>query len=228
MKKFVCLTVVVVLAIIALMSTAAFAGSSSKFAAQVSSVALVPGTTSLDWTKVLSTSIKTPNKKDLLIGASFETGLYTKTVVKSSMGALDTSTAVAGIKIMVTVDGVTVSPGEVIYDKRAQTLSAKLGGILTSCQDLNQDGIIDILTECTFTDEEIGLILDTMAAHHFNFVAADLNTPGDHSVEVWARIDTLSQSTAGLAEASALVGKGSLTVEEVKATNAADGIVFLE
>lgn len=227
MKKFVSLTVVVVLAIIALMSAVAFAGPSSKFSAQVSTIALVPGTTSLDWSKVLSTSIKTPNKKDLLIGASFETGLYTKTVVKSSMGTLDTSTAVAGIKIMVTVDGAIVSPGEVIYDKRAQTLSAKLGGILTSCQDLNLDGIIDILTECTFTDEEIGLILDTMGAHHFNFVAANL-VPGDHIVEVWAKIDTLSQSTAGLAEASALVGKGSLTVEEVKATNAADGIVFLE
>ncbi len=211
-----------------LMITSAFAGPSSKFAAQVSTVALVPETANLDWAKVLQTKIKTPNKKDLLIGASFETGLYTKTVVKSSGGTLDTSSATAGIKIKVVIDGVTVvAPGEVVYDKRAQTLSAKLGGILETCQDLSSDGIIDIITECTFSDEEIELILETMGAHHFNFVAANLE-PGDHIVEVWAKIETLTSSIAGLAEAKALVGKGSLTVEEVRATNAPDGIEFLE
>ena len=211
-----------------LMITSAFAGPSSKFAAQVSTVALVPETANLDWAKVLQTKIKTPNKKDLLIGASFETGLYTKTVVKSSGGTMDTSSATAGIKIKVVIDGVTVvAPGEVVYDKRAQTLSAKLGGILETCQDLSGDGIIDIITECTFTDEQIELILETMGAHHFNFVAANLE-PGEHIVEVWAKIESLTSSIAGLAEAKALVGKGSLTVEEVRATNAPDGIEFLE
>ena len=205
----------------------ALAGPSSKFAAQVSSVTLVPETADLAWAKVLETTIKTPNKKDLLIGASFETGLYTKTLVKSSGGTLDTSSATAGIKIKVLIDGVEARPGEVIYDKRAQTLSAKLGGILETCSDTNGDGIIDILTECTFSDEEIELILDTMAAHHFNFVAANLG-PGVHTVEVWAKIETLTSSIAGLADAKALVGKGSLTVEEVRATNSPDGIVFLE
>ena len=205
----------------------ALAGPSSKFAAQVSSVALVPETANLAWAKVLETTIKTPNKKDLLIGASFETGLYTKTLVKSSGGTLDTSSATAGIKIKVLIDGVEARPGEVIYDKRAQTLSAKLGGILETCSDTNGDGIIAILTECTFSDEEIELILDTMAAHHFNFVAANLG-PGVHTVEVWAKIETLTSSIAGLADAKALVGKGSLTVEEVRATNSPDGIVFLE
>ncbi len=211
-----------------LMITSAFAGPSAKFAAQVSSVALVPETANLAWAKVLKTTIKTPNKKDLLIGASFETGLYTKTVVKSSGGTLDTSSATAGITIKVVIDDVTVvAPGEVIYDKRAQTLSAKLGGILETCQDLSGDGIIDIITECTFTDEQIELILETMGAHHFNFVAANLE-PGEHIVEVWAKIESLTSSIAGLAEAKALVGKGSLTVEEVRATNAPDGIEFLE
>jgi len=115
----------------------------------------------------------------------------------------------------------------VIYDKRAQTLSAKLGGILETCADSNADGIIDVMTECTFQPEEIEFILDTMAAHHFNFVAANV-APGSHTVEVWAKIETLSSSQAGLAEAKALVGKGSLTVEEVKATNTPEGITFLE
>ncbi|RPJ09799.1 MAG: hypothetical protein EHM36_04015 [Deltaproteobacteria bacterium] len=229
MKKFA--TIMAVVLVSAFIGGVAFAAPASKFAAQVSSVALVDWTTATTgqdgYTRVLYTTIKTPNKKDLLVGASFETGLYTKTLVKSSAGILDTSTAVAGIKIKVSVDGVAVNPGEVIYDKRAQTLSAKLGGILESCTDANGDGTIDILTECTFSDEEIELILDTMGAHHFNFVAANLE-PGNHVVEVWAKIETLTQAAAGLADAKALVGKGSLTVEEVKATNTSDGIVFLE
>ncbi len=225
MKKFGYLTIAVAVSV--LIGTVAFAAPSSKFSAQVSSVALVTWTTALDWHKVLQTTIKTPNKKDLLIGASFETGLYTKTSAKSVSGTLDTSSATAGINILVTIDNVACKPGEVIFDKRAQTLSAKLGGILTSAIDSNGDGIIDILTEATYLPEEIELILDTMAAHHFNFVAANLQ-PGDHIVQVWAKIETLTSSMAGLAEAKALVGKGSLIVEEVRATNSPDGIVFLE
>ena len=205
----------------------ALAGPSSKFAAQVSSVALIAPTDDLAYQKVLETTIKTPNKKDLLIGASFETGLYTKTSVKSMNGGLDTSSATAGIKIKVLIDGAEAQPGEVIYDKRAQTLSAKLGGYFSDCVDANGDGIIDVTTECVLNPEEIELILDTMAAHHFNFVAANL-TPGVHTVAVWAKIETLTSSIAGLADAKALVGKGSLTVEEVRATNSPDGIVFLE
>ncbi len=225
MKKFGYL--IIAMAVLFSMEAVAFAAPASKFSAQLSSVALVPWTTALDWHKVLQTTIKTPNKKDLLIGASFETGLYTKTSAKSTAGTLDTSSATAGIKILVTVDNVAARPGEVIFDKRAQTLSAKLGGILTSATDLNGDGIIDILTEAAYLPEEIELILDTMAAHHFNFVTANLE-PGTHVVQVWAKIETLTSSMAGLAEAKALVGKGSLTVEEVKATNMPDGIVFLE
>ena len=225
MKKLGYLMIAVAVSV--LIGTVAFAAPSAKFSAQVSSVALVPWTTALDWHKVLQTTIKTPNKKDLLIGASFETGLYTKTSVKSVSGILDTSSATAGIKILVTIDGIAAKPGEVIFDKRAQSLSAKLSGILTSATDLNRDGIIDILTEATYLPEEIELILDTMAAHHFNYVAANLE-PGNHTVQVWAKIETLTSSMAGLAEAKALVGKGSLTVEEVKATNMPDGIVFLE
>lgn len=229
MKKIAFLTMTVAASILFVMAPFVFAGPASKFAAQVSSVVLVEQTTAQDWTKVLYTTIKTPNKKDLLIGASFETGLYTKTSVKSASGVLDTSSAMAGIKIVVIIDdnwANPVKPGEVIFDKRTQTLSAKLGGFQT-CSDVNGDGVIDILTECTLQPEEIELILDTMAAHHFNFVAANLQ-PGEHKVEVWAKIESSSSSLAGLADAKALVGKGSLTVEEVKATNAPDGIVFLE
>lgn len=208
-------------------AASAFAAPSAKFSAQVSSVALVDKTDNLGWSKVLETTLKTPNKKDLLIGASFETGLYTQTLVKSSAGIKDTSNATAGLKIRVLIDGVEAKPGEVIFDKRSQTLSATLGGYYTNCVDDNGDGIIDVMTECLLLPEEIELILDTMAAHHFNFVLANLLS-GDHKIVVEAAIDSSTSAQNGSASATALVGKGSLTVEEVRATNAPDGITFLE
>jgi len=105
----------------------------------------------------------------------------------------------------------------VVFDKRAQTLSATLGGF-QSCVDLNGDGVIDVATECTLTDEEIELILDTMAAHHFNFMAANL-PPGNHTLEVQVGIGVDTSFGAGSASATAGVGRGSLTVEEVRAIN---------
>lgn len=227
--------IAVAFGILVLATSPVMAGPASKFAAEVSSVALVckdtkspcEGVSNLGWTKVLETVIKTPNKKDLLIGVSFETGLYTQTLVKSSGGTKDTSNATATLKIRVKVDGNPAKPGDVVYDKRSQTLSAVLGGYYANCLDENEDGIIDVTSECDLLPEEIELILDTMAAHHFNFVVANL-LPGEHTVKVEAMIDTDTSYQSGSASATALVGKGSLTVEEVRATNSPDGIVFLE
>lgn len=229
MKNFISLlSVAAVVATFA--ATPALAGPSSKFSAEVSNVTLVPMQAAPSpWKTVLSTTIKTPNKKDLLIGASFETGLYTQTQVKGKLGSTDTSSASATLKVRLLIDKREnyAYPHWVVYDKRAQTLSATLGGVISSCQDLNGDGVIDVATECTVTDEMIELILDTMAAHHYNFVAANL-TPGDHTVEVQVSIDTSAGSGAGTASAMAGVGRGSLTVEEVRATNMPDGIEFLQ
>ncbi len=228
MKKYGFLVIAV---LVTFFATSAFAGPSAKFSAQVSKVTLITWKTVNGFEReILSTSIKTPNKKDLLIGVSLETGLYTNTLVKDKYtGALDTSdtsNAVAGIKIEVLLDGKPVAPSPVIYDRRDQILSAKLGGILSACTDLDGDGHIT-LDECTLLDEEIQLILDTMGAHHFNFVAPNVS-PGEHTLTVVATIEIKATYQNGYAEAKALVGKGSLTVEEVRATNAPDGITFLE
>lgn len=203
-----------------------YAQPASKGSANVSSVALIQATTQThSWDPVLSTTIKTPNQKDLLIGVSLETGLYTQTLVKSSGGTKDTSNATAGIQIRVLVDGVQAAPGEVTYDKRSQTLSATLGGYFANCTDANGDGIIDVLTECDLLPEEIELILDTMAAHHFNFVLANL-APGDHSIVVQAEIQSSNSAQTGSSSAWATIGKGSLTVEEIRAVNSPEGIVL--
>ncbi len=232
-------------ALVAFVAVPAFAGPASKFAVNVRDLTIVPATGGVGYTTVLSTTIKTPNKKDLLIGVSFETGLFTKTTVKSRNGATDTETATATLKVRVLVDNQQlnpeVAPKEVVYDHRLQTLSATLGGVISECTDtddfsvvdgvcvdntpgvLTPDGTITVQCECVVTDEIIELILDTMAAHHFNFVAKNL-PPGDHTVQV--QVQGTTSATSADAEATVTVGRGSLTVEEVRATNSPDGVVF--
>ncbi len=227
MKKLLAVSAAVAM-LAALGITQASAQASSKFAAVASDVALVAPTQSQGWTTVMSTWIKTPNKKDLLIGGSLETALYTETVVKSANREADTSTAGATLDVRLVVDGQPgyAYPEEVTYDKRVQTLTAKLGGELARCTDTSGDGVIDAETECPLT-LEIGLILDTMAAHHYNFVAPNME-PGVHRCEIQVRIDTQEAFTSGTARAWAAVGRGSFTIEEVRARNAEDGIEFVD
>ena len=223
MKKF-----VAILALSLLATTSAFAAS-AKFTANVGTVAVVSpllATNDADgWTTVLSGQIHTATPKDLLIGVSLETSLLTDTLVKSSGGVKDSSTAEAGIEVKVLVDGIEAAPGVVIFDKRKQVLSATLGGYYTNCTDDNLDGITDVLTECDLAPEEIGLLLDTTAAHHFNFIQADLGQ-GVHNVVVKSKISNNNVFANGTASSSALLGKGSLSVEEVQAVNSTDGIVL--
>ena len=234
MKKFI--SVFAIVTVFAMFgATPAFPLASSKFAADVSDITLIPNSSSNAAPKtVLRTTIKTPNKKDLLIGVSLETALFTQTQVKSKGGTPDSASASATLEVSVLLDGKRFNPTDrsgafppkVVFDKRAQTLSATLGGF-QSCVDSNGDGVIDVTTECTLTEEEIELILDTMAAHHFNFMAKNLD-PGTHTLEVKVGIGVDTSSGAGIASATAGVGRGSLTVEEVRATNFPDGIEFLQ
>src|SRR5262245_22338352 len=115
---------------------ASYAGTpSAKFTASLSSAVLVPATTAQDWKTVLSTTIKTPNKKDLLLGGSLETSLFTRTQVSGKNGTFDTATANAQVEVQILIDGSPAFPGTVIYDRRKQTLSAVLGGVIGTCQD---------------------------------------------------------------------------------------------
>jgi hypothetical protein len=174
------------------------------------------------WTKVLSTELKnsgTPT--DLVIGLSFETMLYTETVVKSKGGDKSSSTASAEINMKVFVDGVLAVPGDVTFDKREQTLWAKLSGV-SECIDGSVDGIADNIInydECELTDEEIGLILDTKSAHTFNFLANNIGS-GGHTIEAYAQLVAdgvvVAEGTAsGTHDESAVLGKGTLSVWEV-------------
>ncbi len=167
------------------------------------------------FTKVLTTSLKNSGEpKDLVIGLSFETSLFTMTMVQSQKGKRSSSVADAEIEMYVTVDGVPALPGTVTFDKRKQELWASLGGVM-DCSDMDGDLIVSF-DECTFTDEEIGLILDTKAAHTFNFLAYNIGS-GSHVIEAYARLRRNAQVVEGTgdADANASLGKGTLSVWEV-------------
>ncbi|TKB50580.1 hypothetical protein FCL40_05365 [Ferrimonas sediminicola] len=176
------------------------------------------------FTKVLSTELKNSGTpKDLVIGLSFETSLFTETVVASKNGNKTTSMADATIEMKVYVDGVPAAPGTVIFDKRTQTLWAKLGGSL-DCTDTNGDSIVSF-DECLVTEEEIGLILDTRAAHTFNFLAYNIGS-GSHTIEAYAKLSKDGEVVVenpedgyGSTNASASLGKGTLSVWEVHGSN---------
>jgi hypothetical protein len=216
MQKLISLTVlVIVLAGLAFGGAAAQSSQpSSKVTAAVSTITILqPAEGETDWTTILSNNLKTPNQKDLFVDVSLECGLYTDTLVKSAGGTKDTAKAEAGVYVQVLVDDVPMYPGEVVFCRRTQTLTALFGGIL-NCTDTNGDGVITV-DECTLTPEELELVLDTMNANSFNFVLDDLG-PGVHTVAVQARISTKEEAGAGMADAKATIGKGSVTVESVR------------
>src|SRR6266566_1490072 len=197
---------------------------SSKVTAKTANLTLLPPTTTQgEWHTVLANSIKTANQKDLFISASFEVGLYTDTLVRSKLMVSDTSTAKADVKVRVVLDLGTgaervVEPGEVVYGRRSQTLSATLEGAIAGCLSVvtNLDGSLGIvLNQACVQPEVIDLILDTLDAASFNFVAVDV-PQGVHTISVQAQIDSSGTVQNGTFEAKGLVGKGAVTVESVR------------
>jgi hypothetical protein len=197
--------------------TGAALAQSAKADLKVGTMANVQGAIAA-WQKVASGTIKTSAVSDLLLGVSMETTLYTNTVVASKNYEKSSSTAEAGIEVLVKIDGVEAQPGAVTFDRRKQTMAAVLDGF--SCTDTNQDGIVTY-DECSLTPEEIQLILDTTGSHHFNFAQANVGV-GTHNIEVFARMKTYAEGsgpTLGSASANAFIGKGSLAVESVRMVN---------
>ena len=210
MQKFMKIVVASTL-VLGLGAVSAMAEASAKATAAVSSVNLINSTEDHSWSTILSNSIKTANQKDLFIDASLECGLYTDTTVKSKGSVKDTSTAEATVQVQVLIDGVEAAPGVVTFCKRKQELEAELQGVLELC---TLEGATE-LSLCVTDEETIRLMLETMNANSFNFIAENL-TAGTHMIEVQARIGTTSASMLGAATATAMIGKGSVTIESVR------------
>ena len=192
---------------------------SSKVTAKTADLTLLPKTNGTGgWQTVLANTIKTANQKDLFINASFEVGLFTQTLSSSKNNQSDTSTATANVQVQVLLDGKVVQPGQVVFGRRTQTLTATLEGAIAGCLSLvtNADGSVSIVVDQTcVTPETIELILDSMDASSFNFVAVDV-PQGVHTVSVQARIDTTGSAQTGSWSAFGTAGKGTVTVESVR------------
>jgi hypothetical protein len=185
-------------------------------------------------------TIKVPQGKELLVGVSAEIGLVTDTSVKGKNGGEAKALAGAAGYVIVVAhntdgsgDGATAAPGEVILSGRVQELEARLGGVIESCTDGDLDGTIVVADDCIVTDEEISLMQETLAAHHFNFILPDLpqgtyDITAYFTTNAWGEIDICevgdtfceedpSGSVTASAYAKAYVGKYSLTVQQVRA-----------
>ena len=253
MKRFL---ISIVLASV-MLSASAFAGPSAKFAATygndgpylesmvVITDADVDTGPTFDFNAGYTfATIKVPQDKELLVGLSAEVGLVTDTSIKGKNGGAAKAIAGAGAWVAVfacPVEGGDCTelalPGPVALSQRIQTLSATLGGVIESCEDLNDDGTIDVKTECEVTDEEIGLALDTLASHHFNFVLPNMDQ-GEYNIIGFfvtgamgaVDIDELSVEVGGTVSGStfakAFIGNYMLTVQQVRA--AKGGIIELD
>jgi hypothetical protein len=177
-------------------------------------------------------TIKVPQSKELLVGVSAEVLLITDTSIKGKDGGSARALAYAGAEATVAAcpvgggDCEIAAPGSVILADRFQTLEGTLGGVLTNCTDSNDDGDVD-LSDCELTDEEIGLVLDTLSSHHFNFVLPNMDQ-GDYDIVAVFGTEACNEiSSDGDAEAFAFavaaIGKSMVTVQQVRATK--DGII---
>jgi len=200
------------------------AGPSAKFAFSTSELSLISQTSGTNgWVSILAAPIKTPASKELYVDASLEAGLYTQTLVRSKNNKKDTSTASVAIQVRALIDGQPMPPGTVTYAARTQTLSATLEGAIAGCLSTvnNPDGTSSIiLDQDCVTPEEIELILSTLSAASFNFVATNVPV-GEHMISLQARISSSTSVQEGTATAEGLVGKGTMIVQTVRATRGA-------
>jgi len=215
--------------------------------------ALGIGSNDSDEVATTMATIRVPQAKELLVGLSAQVSLWTSTTVKGKRGSY--SRALASAAGGVDLDACNQAsatcyrgePGHVVLSSRSQELEATLGGVIETCElelDVDLDtgtasGSFD-LSDCTVANEEIGLALSTMAAHHFNFVFPNL-PQGDY--EVVAKLSTSAaaesewdcgdiyspcsmegeEDPSATGEAYAFIGKHIMTVQTVRAVKGENG-----
>lgn len=192
------------------------------------------------WETVQTLYIKTANNKDLAIDTAFECGLTTFTGVASKNGDLGIALAAGRIRVRVAITDVDgnlnpigtpvryaeptggfLGEGEgIVYCSRLQALAAAFGGFNCTA---------DLVTGAVTCDdpELVALLLKTLEASAFNFMAAD-EPPGIKKIEIQGRGEALDAAFAfgpdarGKAFSEAFVGAGSTLVEEVRLIKDAD------
>ena len=222
MRKLFTMSLVVIL-----VATFGFADShaapASKATSQCGDIAVVKE--AAGYGTIFTQTIKVPEKKDLFVDVSLECGLTTDTKVLSKKLLQAYAEAEASVMVRVLLDGKPILPGEITFAKRKQTLIAKFAGDISGC--ITDEGTIFIDDTCVL-EEELQLILATMTANSFNFIANDVES-GLHTIDVQAKLEyktvdgtTVENPGVGEALANAYLGKGSVTVECVRMVSGED------
>ncbi len=189
-------------------------------------------------------SVHCANWKEVLIGVSSQVNLVTFTQAKGKNGA-GTSTAIAegAVRVGVTVvpagtpdpcaaawadESLFAAPGVVTFASRRQELSVDVdldvvGSIPGICDEACIADNLGIEGDVT-----VALGLDTTAAHHFNFVAADMysgwfDVVACYDLSALAEVDGPAIDADTAAYSKTALGPRIVTVQEVHATK--DGII---
>ena len=177
--------------------------------------------------------------KEVLIGVSGQVQLMTFTQAKGKNNAGESKSiaeGAVGLEVMVALEGtndpctngVSAHPGEITFASRRQELTVDVsldvvGNIPNVCDAQCIADNLDIEGDVT-----VGLRLDTTAAHHFNFVADDLDegwyvVVACYDLTALAEVSGLDIDADTAAEAKVVLGPRMVTVQEVHASD--DGIV---
>jgi hypothetical protein len=191
--------------------------------------------------KILFGNIKTPSasSKNVLVMATLESSILTNTLVASKGGNNSTSSAMgavvvtpkvyqcpnndcsgaSGLLVDITTLGGSVTPNQVTFNQRLQTLSANLAGL--PCTTDPQTGVL------VCPPETIDLLLSTMSANGFNFL---VQTPGQgvYQVQLGIALEATASTTSLPAGAAATVAvaAGSLVEMIVQAQTPFDSIAL--
>lgn len=233
------LTYAIVGAALAVAAASPAVAQNSKAAGAASTLTMYQEGNSYVDVNGMAMDIRVPQQEDLTFDVALQCSLATETDVKTSGGKRASATAEAGIKVRVRIEDLDgdgnpipstaryASPNAdigadpntgVTYCRRSQTLEAVLQGQIDLASCVDAEGNFDP-DACLLTDEEIKLVLSTLSAHAFNFFTYDL-VSGNYRITVEANPDTGTSSTDGsTASATALIGLGTIVVDEVRFGN---------
>ena len=179
-------------------------------------------------------TIKTANKKDLVIAFTSENTLITDTAVLGSKRAGLGDEDVASIVVWVEVDGDgeqdtgdEAFPGSVTFAERVQYMDGRLSDITWTCNPwVDEDGNVinpepgDINNCILDMPEYVRLMLETTSANGFNYLALNMES-GCHDIKVWATVELKDGALDEVDEenVAAIIGKRTLVIQEVRLIN---------
>jgi hypothetical protein len=212
----------------ALLASGVCQAQSAKHTVRLSELLLLPAVSTLttnqtasgEWKDLLHTTLTTPQRKNLVMVVALEAGLHTNVPARARPASGAESSARGTLELRLLVDGKQVAPGPLVLAENSQEVMTRFGDLLSSCTDTDSDGTV-YASECIFTLEEQRRVLRALDMHALSFALDDIDT-GTHDLRVQARITVTSQGASGSASAGAWIGRGSITVEEVRLVKSFD------